>query len=413
MVNRSHAKCRQCGQSRHKNARFNLCGHCWAKVKPSVRESWKHIKERRQLRAAVDSYVGAHGQGTLFPQEEPNVVEVAQVDDLADVWEQLRSGTPTPAERDKMIARIKAAGVPPVNTPERALYMRLFITGQINEWQDKLIARLYTDSDVPVQEIMRALVVDANAIARVRRRMKLPTREDIRPWRPKGRMNDDDELVIVETEPRFRDTVTGLMRPVWVDEPEPEPEPAAPPEPEPTPEPEVTPVQPMSARQLAQQGRKYRSYSAEERQEILKLYQDPNTPLQEIADTYGMPIKTISSMANRAGVSGVRRGRLPRQYNVDQTGYYALIDGKQTWVPGPAPIQQLHLGQAPGAQLPPPNGVERQLATIPSVHERTWVLQATVTMVREFEIAAPSVDEALRLAREQHGDINVTRIEQR
>jgi hypothetical protein len=50
VVKVSHAKCRQCGQTRHRNAKFNLCGQCWRLRKPQVQEQWRAIKDRRAER---------------------------------------------------------------------------------------------------------------------------------------------------------------------------------------------------------------------------------------------------------------------------------------------------------------------------------------------------------------------------
>lgn len=47
MVRISHAKCRRCGQTRHRNAKRNLCGSCWAKEKHHVQDHWREIKARR------------------------------------------------------------------------------------------------------------------------------------------------------------------------------------------------------------------------------------------------------------------------------------------------------------------------------------------------------------------------------
>jgi len=47
VVRVSHAKCRQCGQTRHRNAKANLCGRCWRQRKPEIQQQWRDIKARR------------------------------------------------------------------------------------------------------------------------------------------------------------------------------------------------------------------------------------------------------------------------------------------------------------------------------------------------------------------------------
>jgi len=425
----SHAKCRSCGSVRHKFARLNVCENCWREVKPSIREEWKRIKERRALRRAVD----AHFQGvqSTFNQEAlfvttPTAVATANgthTDSLDDVWEQLRAGTPSPEEREEIIARVKAVGVPKEGTPERALYMRLFIRrSEHNEHRQQLIARLYRDSDVPVGEIMKGLAVDANEIARVRRKFDLGTREDMRPYAPSAHIGENEDLIVSgpwgNAVALFRDRDTGVMRPVWdtpevIAEPEPEPVAETIAEPAPIPEPETEPVAavPVEEQKRARGPNRYRPPLTEaEKQEIIRLFMDPTIPVHEIQTTYNLGNHALYRMLEDAGIKGGRKGL--QHSNVDNAGHFRMIDGHQTWVPGDA-VQQLHLGQAE-VVVPAPEvraQATQQLA-VPEVvlNERAWAVHYIVTRVAL--VVGGSIDEALRHAREQLGnDIDVIRVE--
>lgn len=135
--------------------------------------------------------------------------DAAKAESLDDVWEKLRNGKVQPHMREALIAKIRRLGLPAEGTPERALYMRLFVGRPPDEIRDRLIGRLYADSDVPVTEIMRAFSCDANAMTRVRKRLGLRTREDMTPWRPVAHMLDAEELVVESGEAMFRHQSTA------------------------------------------------------------------------------------------------------------------------------------------------------------------------------------------------------------
>lgn len=166
MVNTSHARCRQCGQARHKMARFNLCQRCWEEVKPSVRERWKQIKERRALRRAVDAHVAevmrapALEEDTLHVSESSNGI-IGHQDDLQA---QIDSGQLPDDKVAEAIDYIKAKNngrIPPLGTRERGIYMRLHSRmprkiWSLSEEQEHEIIRLYKDPSIPLKEIVQA-----------------------------------------------------------------------------------------------------------------------------------------------------------------------------------------------------------------------------------------------------------------
>jgi len=59
VVKVSHARCRQCGQTRHRNVRANLCAECWKQRKPQQQREWREIKERRADRRVEEEAVAA------------------------------------------------------------------------------------------------------------------------------------------------------------------------------------------------------------------------------------------------------------------------------------------------------------------------------------------------------------------
>lgn len=325
----------------------------------------------------------------------------AEPDTLADLYQLIRTKQLPSDLREDAIARIRREGIPANGTEEKGLYMALFRGREDHSGAD-LIARLYEDTDVQVKDIARAMSVDHNEIARVRRRRKLATREDRVPFRPSARIGDNEELVIINGEAVFRDLAFGTVRPVWPEEPKPpQPEPQPEPTPEPAPpqpEPEPVPVASLEE-QRKTAGRSRRTpFTSAELTEIMAMYQDESIPLSEICTAYNTNTKSIYGIAHRMGIKGRRRGRKPH-VNVDMSGHYVMVDGHETWVPGPpTENQQLHLAQAPGAQL----------ATLPpvphppvAINERAWAITHVATVVTM--VNAASIDEALRQLRLQYG----------
>jgi transposase-like protein len=72
VVKVSHARCRQCGQTRHRNAKSNLCGRCWKLRKPEVQQAWRDIKARRALKRE-NGHVYEE-EVRLAPEEEAQIV---------------------------------------------------------------------------------------------------------------------------------------------------------------------------------------------------------------------------------------------------------------------------------------------------------------------------------------------------
>jgi len=408
----SHARCRQCGQARHKIARFNICQSCWEQTKPSIRQYWRQIKERRALRRAVEAHVREQQEARkqLYIQEEFAVPTEVMAEaaapvnghaTLAELYEAIRTKQLPKGQELAAIARIRAEGVPPFGTQERGLYLQLFRGLPPDAEQDALVERLYVDTDVPVHEIQRALGIDGNETNRIRKRRGYPTRDAIQHWNPRGRMFDDESLVIRDGEAYF-DSPDGTSRRVWPGgwtEPEPivELEPAAP-EPEPAAEEPV--VETPS-------GRRRPPPSPQTIHEVLRLYEDMSVPVKEIEQAYSLSTSQLYRILEINGIAPRnQRGPRPSALNVDQTGRFEMVNGKQTWVPGGNSMTtQLHLGQAPGAQLAVPEPQPLPAPAV-SIHEREWAVSFIVT--RTSLVSAPTIDEALRKVREKHGaDIEI------
>lgn len=200
------------------------------------------------------------------------------------------------------------------------------------------------------------------------------------------------------------------MRPAWEEpaaEPEPEPAPTPEPVPEPQPEPEPVPV----AKRKRQKGRPRQYLTQAQEAEVIRLYSDPSMTVQEIREAYNLTPGGMYSILKRNDISVVRRTPgMPRpgarrplvgiESNVEAGVHYREH-------PGSPDLHQLHLGQADGAAIQEP----RQLAVHGAViQEREWAIHYVVTRVAL--VSGPSVDEALRRARERLGeDIDVVRVE--
>lgn len=116
MVKVSHARCRQCGQTRHRNARFNLCGKCWQAKKADVQSGWRTIKDRRALKRGVTTNGATH-------ESDAELIVAAAIDQVLE-------------EEPALMPRGRA----PSLTPE----------------QEAEIVNLYTTTDMPVTEIANA-----------------------------------------------------------------------------------------------------------------------------------------------------------------------------------------------------------------------------------------------------------------
>jgi len=334
---------------------------------------------------------------------------------LADLFQAIAAGQLPPDQKQAAIERIRAEGLPPMGSREWASYMRLFKTGARKEIpREDLIARLYADSDVPLNQITRALDVSVGDVTTVRRRRDMPAREDMPRWQPGAHiLEGEEELLIRNGQAYFRDLTTGKVRAAWPEANEPEPEPEKPDEPEPVPvaAPSEPPLGHTTRGKPRQKRRRPNGFLGEQAEaEIAHLYLDPNVTTAEINETYGIGPGTLYRILRRHGIDtrtqrALRAAKLER-VNVERGGHFRLIDGNQTWVPGDV-VQQLHLGQAPAAAPP---AAPIALAVPMQVTHREWT--ATVVMTLKVAVTAPSIDEALRQVRETHGqDVEIVQIE--
>lgn len=414
MATTSHAKCRNCGQIRHKISRLNLCRECWLQTKPQIKERWRSIKSRRLLRRAVEEVLAARAEAPEhFEQEELQLTvadtpsETAQNGTMRDLFESIRNKSLPKDMYSTAIERIRAEGVPPYGTSERSLYLQLFKRMPPDTELDQLVQRLYVETNVLVRDIEEALKsegVDANFIQRARKRGQIAPREETPDWHPAVVTSDDEELVVEHRVPYLRNTKTDERRLVF---------------PEPQPEARATRI---TVRGTKTTRRAPHFATPEVEAEVLRLYEDVSIPLDEIKKAYSLTNGGLFRILHRHNV--VPRSKRPAASNVSSAGHYKMVDGVQTWVPGDV-VQQLHLGQAPGAgeQLPeqpaepPVSSAPITVATpitlaVPTVtlHEREWFISYVVT--RSLNVSAPSIDEALRKARKHCGeDVEITNIQ--
>lgn len=310
-----------------------------------------------------------------------------------------RAGVPRDASRGSYMTlhrilrdrAIKASGVAPAYTNQ------------------DLIGRLYADTDIPIQEIVRAAQIHADRLSQIRKRLGIPNREDIRPWRPKGHKIEGDELFIEGTQAYFRNPIHGT-RPVWEEAPE-VPEPA----PEPEPELEAVAVEPVAENGRVRIQRKKRHIlRQEERAEVARLYADPSIPLHEVERAYDISGGGIDRIRIEYGVPKRRDtpGFAPTH---DRKGHFEIVDGRPQWVPDAAPQTQEWMSHESAALVadevrhaalqPAPQPAPQH----PNVAERSWVISYITT--RTETLPAPDLEEALRRAREQWGaDIDVQEI---
>jgi hypothetical protein len=419
LVVTSHAKCRECGDTRHKIARFNLCQACWEKVKPSIRREWREIKDRRRLRQAVE----AHIEQTHQDREQQNQLVTLR---------QLRNsekpvGTMTPAEAQLAIEKMRLEGVPPPGTPARGFYMTLHAIvkgrtirhigdakpptrhGDLDE-TDRLVGRLYAETTVPVGVIFDVMKIDSNRMRRIQRTFNIPNRESMPRDRQLFRPHRGEELALRDGIAVYVDTRTGDEREVFAEEteqPELELEPVvgavatlAEPAPEPppmsaewgtrrghmaqvngkwqwvadeTPADLVTEVVEMveqatpvaeTAEQPAGTRRrgngKPKRFDEATRREIARLYDDVNIPLGEIRDAYGISDATIDRVRREFDISG-RVGR-PGYKRPGRPRVQSLVEAK---VAEP---------RESGPEVPQPEPV-----TVPQPVQQ-WMAQATAAL---------------------------------
>lgn len=404
----SHAKCRDCGGTRHKIARLNLCQGCWEKVKPAVRREWRDIKERRQLRQAVDEHITeqrrqreAQDQMVLLRQARNNVRQNGiHMPELTD------------QEAAKLeIARIRAEGVPPMGTPGRAEYMRLFTIAQGGYKRDaddldRMIGRLYAETAIQVKDILSAVGVDGNRLRRVQNKLQMPNRDDMAEWRTGPALAQGEKLIVINgvpmiqlagsltTRPVFSDTPTVESEPEPVEDeqaadeqPEQEPEKQREPEPEPTPV-AHEPVAPTDNGTEQAPRRRRRVWTDDVKAEIAGWYADASIPIAEIMQAYGLPSSTLGDIRQQFNLPPRRSHELPHRNQFTGprlAGRFEMIDGKHQWIPGEP--GQLNLGQAAGAEL-----LEREALVTPQPTTPTqWIEQATRTFEEDQQQALATI----------------------
>lgn len=403
MVVTSHAKCRKCGGARHKIARFNMCEQCWRQIKPQVRDRWRQIKERRRLRREVDDYISNEQRKALRP-------EVAAVAELT-AQEQAR----------REIEEIKKNGVPPVGTKERARYLQLSIVakhgsvsasraraGVLEQWE-QLLGWAYIETDAPVSEIYRVFRADQNRLNRVRRVLGLKSRNEMKPWRPKVHLVEGEELLLDAGQLYLRNGTTGLQRRIYpVAEELPE-LPAEPSEeaireafsqelpeaqepiaiqeelvehtqeelPEVATAPEPAPENGTVKRGFRRRGKNLRPA---EKQEILRLYQDSEIPVDEIKHTYDVSDGTIYRLIKEAKIPSRR------------------VREAQANLTAPMPLREV----SPFNVVP--KNFDTSLAVAPPQQtvEHAWFVRYTLT--RSTYLGGSSLEDVVRKLREQAGD---------
>jgi len=167
VVKVSHARCRRCGQARHRTAKFNLCQRCWEKEKVVQRSKWREIKVRRALKRELEVAVAA---GRVICEGSGDMALMA-ASALPDGFGRGVAHAALPRGRgeqaecpwckqqvavnlDGKFARhaIKEAETPlpkPVEEEVTELPRRSALTSE----QEQEILKLYTDTDTPLREI--------------------------------------------------------------------------------------------------------------------------------------------------------------------------------------------------------------------------------------------------------------------
>lgn len=181
MPSTSHARCRRCGKVRHKIARRNLCRLCWLAEKSSVTEKWRAIKARRAQRRAIAESFESLETVMIETNDDQPAPKTA-----ADFFTMIRTGTLPAEQRQEAIDTIRHEGVPARGTPERGLYMGLFVENPGRKpRQDGLkqfryqpiqslkaedvaeIIRLYEDRTIPMMEIAAAYNIHRATLYRI------------------------------------------------------------------------------------------------------------------------------------------------------------------------------------------------------------------------------------------------------
>ena len=449
MVVASHAKCRQCGGTRHKTARLNLCKQCWERVKPEVRRQWRDVKERRAARRKIDAHVNEHTRLQRAIEAEVRERAAATRHTVLAVAEppkldELDLNALSQEQAAAYVEQIKEAGLVPPPGPGRGRYMLLHklarggtMTGSKTPTavtqREQLLARLYIDTDVPVAEIKYAARVAGSGLTQARQRTNTPTREDMFKWNPRGHKLEDEELVVQGLEAFFRHKTTGQRREIWPAVAE-EPVLALATDPPVSEEVqqqareafEAAVAEPVEAKPAAPNRRKKKHWTPDQRREIATAYNDLSIPYGEITAAWDVTDSSIIRFAADFGVPLRRMKNRP-------AGRILNIDGKWTWksydevpdeVAEETPVQQQPLEPAPVPAEPlGRNGfapitaearpVEEQFAQEvnqlralavppPPQIEHAWYVRFTVT--QQGIIGAASFEDVGRRIREQFGE---------
>jgi hypothetical protein len=351
MVKISHARCRKCGQTRHRGARFNLCRNCWVQLKPQVRAGWRDIKERRRARRDV------HAKETLQMTETPTVEATSN------------------------------GAAPPMGTKERAAYMRSFIHrkgARYEHWEEDLL-KAYDGGLAPLDSIKEAFGTSNGWIAHLLKTRGVTPRADRPGWSNKPKR------------PGHFAWIDGHQ--LWQPWPAPEGKSQEVLEPE-VPQAEAVESVPEPEQPEPKERRRFRSarLTPEQEAEVTRLYDDDNVPVSEIQRAYSVGPQIIMKLVHKAGL-------VPR---MKRPGYQRPVTEVPMVAPEPAPApKEAPVESNVVALVTPP------MTYLPKAHaviERAWAISYVVT--RTQLVTAPSIDEALRRIRESHGaDIEVVSVQ--
>lgn len=397
MPSTSHARCRKCGGIRHKVARLNLCRTCWLEEEPSLRQQWRDIKARRAARrfAEVQQLELAMANPTPSTEPEPEAETNGTLPGGSELFALIRNGQLPDDRRAEAIATIQREGVPPMGTPERALYMTLFVRhAEPDNAREALIERLYTDSDAQLVEIYRALDMDQNELDRVRRRRGFGYRQS--GYLPSARLDKNEELQIDDGQAYARNKDTGLLRALWSSPLE-----VKPPDPFLRNKGSSKVADPSLTRRGTPRKRKAPHYLDQATEvEVARLYGDPSIPVKEIQRAYNISSGLLFRILERQGTPHRSQGR-PVTHNVDQSGHFKLINGKQTWIPGalpaPTPLDIQPLRELASTATPS----SEPLALGPLREGVAWRVEYTMQLHQT--IIAPTLEEAIARFREANG----------
>jgi len=303
------------------------------------------------------------------------------------------------AERQAEVQRRWPNGPPTHGTKEYATWLNLQRTGRPYPYEDELV-RLYTDSDVPVQELFRALRIDQNVLNRALKRRNLPSRMRMEVYRPKIHMLDGEELALLD-DGRFVFRRDGIERPVFTSQPQPEP--IA--EPEREPEPEGVVIRKIEPTEV----RPYRRHTLtrEQQAEIIQMYGDHSVPIDEILSAYEITTSVLYRVLERHGVKA-RRNRQRIEAGLSGSRQMFLGEAQGAEVHEEKPVQdEAAVAMTDIVPIPPPplqslNGT-RAL--------KGWHL--TFTTTKHVFMSAPDAVQAIQRLVEQEGeDVEVTSVQQ-